>query len=101
MRLLWAMVDRLAGDAADLYAGAVYAPGSPVAGHYLSPHGRGDLYAHRQRATERACAAVTSPHPVFKCIGAANVGTGSLAGMRLLHRLDGGRRCGRSPIRAR
>lgn len=89
VRALWAMVDRLAGDGADLYAGAVYAPGSPLAGHYLSPHGRGDRYRHRQRATERACAAVTSPHPVFKCIGAANVGTGSLAGMRMLHRLDG------------
>lgn len=88
VRGLWAMVDRLAGDTADLYGGTVYAPQSPVAGHYLSPHGRGALYVHRQRVTERACAAVTTPHPVFKCIGAANVGTGSLAGMRLLHRLS-------------
>lgn len=88
IRALWAMVDRLSGAGDDLYGGAVYAPASPVGGHYISPHGRGALYSHRQRATERACqAAFTAPHPVFKCIGAANVGTGSLAGMRLLHRL--------------
>src|SRR3546814_11862387 len=63
---------------------------SPLHGHYISPHGTGALYVHRQRATERACAAgFTTPHPVFKCIGAANVGTGSLAGMRMLHRLAG------------
>ena len=87
IRALWAFVDALAGDTDDLYAGSVYAPGSPVAAHYLSPLGRGSLYTHRQRRAEQACAAVTSPHPVFKCIGAANVGTGSLAGMRLLHRI--------------
>lgn len=90
VRQLWDLVDRLSGAGDDFYGGAVYAPGSPVCGHYISPHGRGALYTHRQRATERACAAAfTTPHPVFKCIGAANVGTGSLAGMRLLHRLAG------------
>lgn len=87
VRSLWAFVEDLAADGEDLYAGAVYAPGSPVAQHYLSPKGRGTVYTHRQRRTELACAAVTTPHPVFKCIGAANVGTGSLAGMRLLHRV--------------
>lgn len=84
---LWAFVDRLAGGGADLYGGGVYGPGSPVAPYYLTPAGRGSRYVLRRRRTERACAAVTSPHPVFKCVGAANVGTGSLAGMRLLRRL--------------
>lgn len=84
---LWSFVDGLAGDAADLYGGGVYGPASPVAGHYLTPAGRGARYTLRRRRTEEACAAVTSPHPVFKCVGAANVGTGSLAGMRLLARL--------------
>ena len=86
---LWAFVEDLAGETEDLYAGPVYAPGSPVADHYLSPLGRGSLYAYRQRRAEQACAGVTTPHPVFKCIGAANVGTGSLAGMRVLHRMAG------------
>lgn len=86
-RSLWAYVERLCRAAPDLYGGAVYAATSPVAAHYLTPAGRGKHYTRRQRVTEVACAAVTSPHPVFKCVGAANVGTGSLAGMRLLHRV--------------
>ena len=89
VRALWAFVERLAMAGGDLYGGAVYAPGSPVAHLYLTPAGRGAGYEHRRRRTEIDCAAVTSPHPVFKCVGAANVGTGSLAGMRLLHRLSG------------
>lgn len=84
---LWELVERLAADGADLYGGLVYAPGTVLSDYYLTPAGRGALYRHRQRRTERACAAVTTPHPVFKCVGAANVGTGSLAGMRLLHRM--------------
>ncbi len=89
VRALWGFVERLAATGDDLYGGGVYAAGSPVAHLYLTPAGRGTGYEHRRRRTEIACAAVTSPHPVFKCVGAANVGTGSLAGMRLLHRLDG------------
>jgi hypothetical protein len=89
VRALWSLVEALTGETEDLYAGTVYAPGSPVADHYLSPLGRGALYVHRQRRAEQACAGVTTPHPVFKCIGAANVGTGSLAGMRMLHRIAG------------
>lgn len=84
---LWSYVDALAGAAEDFYGGEVYAAGSPVAPLYLTPAGRGARYEHRRRRTEVACAAVTSPHPVFKCIGAANVGTGSLAGMRMLTEL--------------
>ena len=86
---LWALIERFADAGDDLYGGLVYATGAPLAPHYLTPAGRGAAYRHRQRRTEQACAAVTTPHPVFKCVGAANVGTGSLAGMRLLHRLHG------------
>ena len=56
--------------------------------YYLSPYGKGDRYRFRQRLTEIACSAITAPHPVLKCIGAANVGTGSLAGMRILRYLS-------------
>ncbi|EDP62427.1 hypothetical protein BAL199_29605 [alpha proteobacterium BAL199] len=87
VRSLWAYVDQLAGPSEDFYGGGVYAAGSPVAGLYLTPAGRGAGYEHRRRRTELACAVVTSPHPVFKCVGAANVGTGSLAGMRILRQL--------------
>lgn len=85
---LWRFVDDLAGAAEDLYGGVVYGEGSPVREHYRAPGFRGARYRHRRRETERVCAeAWTAPHPVFKCIGAANVGTGSLAGMRFLHHL--------------
>lgn len=87
VRALWGYVDLLAGPSEDFYGGAVYAEGSPIRGLYLTPAGRGVGYEHRRRRTEIACAAITSPHPVFKCVGAANVGTGSLAGMRVLRQL--------------
>jgi len=87
VRDLWAFVDRHSGDREDLYGGALYAPGSPVAHHYWRAGPRPVGFVERRRRTELACGAVTWPHPVFKCFSAANVGTGSLAGMRLLHRL--------------
>lgn len=87
-RDLWALVEDVCQDAPELYgAPFYYRKDLPFRRHFLSPAGKGDLYTLRHRLTEAACAVVTSPHPVMKCIGAANVGTGSLAGMRLLHRL--------------
>lgn len=89
-RALWAEVERACEGTPDLYGAPFYARDDlPYARHFLTHAGRGDLYRYRQRLTERACAAVTTPHPVAKCIGPANVGTGSAAGMRLLHRLAG------------
>ena len=82
---LWRYVDGFGRADDDFYGGHIYAPGSPVRDHYMAPNWKGAQYTLRQRRTEHACARqATSPHPVFKCIGAANVGTGSLAGMRLL-----------------
>lgn len=92
-RDLWHYVDGFGGADDDFYGARIYAEGSPVRDHYMAPSWKGARYTFRQRVTERACRAQhTSPHPVFKCIGAANVGTGSLAGMRMLHHL--GRRLG-------
>lgn len=88
-RALWAFVERHAGGGDDLYGGALYEPGSPVAHHYWRSGPRPAGFVERRRRTEHACGQrVTWPHPVFKCFSAANVGTGSLAGMRLLHRLS-------------
>lgn len=85
---LWAFVDGFGHEDDDYYGATVYGPDSPVRKHYIGPGFRGEHYTHRQRLTELACAKQsTNPHPVFKCIGAANVGTGSLAGMRVLHRM--------------
>ncbi len=85
-KALWSLVDRLASDDPELY-GMRIAHTPPFSAHYLTPKGRGSRYRYRQRLTETVCAAITTPHPVLKCIGAANVGTGSLAGMRLFNRL--------------
>ena len=61
----------------------------PWADYYLSPHNHGaPRFASRRRVTEHASRGDgRSPSPTFKAIGADNVATGSMAGMRLLHRL--------------
>ncbi|WP_420406270.1 hypothetical protein [Nisaea sp.] len=85
---VWALVEKAAEKDPELYGAALYQRSDlPYRDYFMAPGWFGDLYRHRQRRTESASSAVTTPHPVFKCIGAANVGTGSLAGMRLLHRL--------------
>ncbi len=87
-RALWALVDSVCEGASELY-GAPFYNRRDLAfhRHFLTPKGSGDLFTSRRRLTEAACAHITWPHPVMKCVGAANVGTGSLAGMRLLNRL--------------
>ena len=84
-RSLWSLVEETCRDVPELY-GAPFYNREDLAfhRHFLSPRGKGDLFTSRRRLTEAACASVTWPHPVMKCVGAANVGTGSLAGMRLL-----------------
>jgi hypothetical protein len=87
-RGLWSLVEEVCGDTPELYGAPFYQREDlPFHRHFLSPKGKGDLFASRRRLTEAACADITWPHPVMKCVGAANVGTGSLAGMRLLDRL--------------
>jgi len=86
---LWAFVDAFNHAEPALYGGALYRdPASPVRGHYWTGGPRPASFMVRRRAAEIAAAGLNAtPHPVFKVFTAANVGTGSLAGMRLLHRL--------------
>ncbi len=85
---LWALIDRLGQASPDYYGGAIWQ--HPELGRYFNAPGqRGDLFASRRRETERAARQFRSPSPVFNCVGPAGVGTGSLAGMRLLHHLAG------------
>ncbi|MGC6453079.1 MAG: hypothetical protein ACON31_04160 [Candidatus Puniceispirillaceae bacterium] len=60
-----------------------------VGDYYLSPkHHGAPRYRSRRRATELAArASARAPSPTFKAIGADNVATGSMAGMRLIHAL--------------
>lgn len=84
---LWQMIDIANGDKADLYGGGLWA--SDIYGpFYNAPKQRGTQFSSRRRHTEQAAAAIRSPSPTFNCVGPAGVGTGSLAGMRLLHSLS-------------
>jgi hypothetical protein len=85
---LWAMVDQVNAGQPDLYGGAMFRH-ALWGDYYLAPPTyQARHYASRRRITEMAArAAGRSPSPTFKAIGADNVSTGSLAGMRLLHRL--------------
>ena len=85
---LWARVEAECSDDPHLYGGAMFAaPG--LADYYLSPRNHGaPRYSSRRRVTELAArAAARAPSPTFKAIGADNVATGSMAGMRLIHAL--------------
>ncbi|MDP4633099.1 MAG: hypothetical protein NWS54_08305 [Porticoccaceae bacterium] len=85
---LWAMIDQVNAGQPDLYGGAMFRH-AIWGDYYLAPpHYQARHYASRRRVTEIAARmAGRSPSPTFKAVGADNVSTGSLAGMRMLHRL--------------
>ena len=85
---LWELIDKTCKKASNFYGGSFYKRKElPFHKYFLSPYGKGELYFPRKRITELFCKKVTAPHPTMKCIGPANVDTGSLAGMRFLHKL--------------
>jgi hypothetical protein len=85
---LWQMVETVCAGDLHLYGGAMFAADG-VADYYLSPKNHGaPNYRSRRRLTEHASrASARAPSPTFKAIGADNVATGSMAGMRLIHAL--------------
>ena len=85
---LWQLVDQVNGDMPHFYGGAMFR--HAVWGEYYlaPPDFDAPRYATRRRLTEIvAKASGRSPSPTFKAVGADNVSTGSMAGMRLLHQL--------------
>ena len=85
---LWAMIDQVNAGQPDLYGGAMFRH-AIWGDYYLAPpHYQARHYASRRRVTEIAARTTgRSPSPTFKAVGADNVSTGSLAGMRMLHQL--------------
>ena len=90
---LWQMIDGINHDQPHFYGGGVWGD-ARLRQYYNAPKrkdgrgGRGDRFQSRRRLTETVAAAqYRSPSPTFNCVGPAGVGTGSLAGMRLLHAL--------------
>lgn len=91
-RALWALVDRMAADEPHLGV-ATMVDHAEIARHFRRHGGRtGDRFGSgigRMRVTERAAqVAGLTPSSSFNLVGAAQVGKASLAGMRLLHRLE-------------
>ena len=91
-RALWALVDHIAADEPHLGVSR-FVDHAEVA-RYFRRHGArtGDRFGTgigRHRVTEPAARAMgVSPTSSFNLVGAAQVGKASLAGMRLLHRLQ-------------
>ena len=97
---LWQMVNQIGqnhNDGAHYYGGVIFRHDDlgQYYNHHKSPPknsdgSRRDLFVSRRRQTEIAAIEMhkRSPSPTFNCIGAAGVGTGSLAGMRILHHLS-------------
>ena len=90
---LWHLIDAKNHDQPHYYGGGLWQD-ADLRRYYNAPKrkdgsgGRGDLFQSRRRLTEtKAAAQVRSPSPTFNCVGPAGVGTGSLAGMRVLHAL--------------
>ena len=84
---LWAEVEARCADDVDLL-GSRYASGDP---RFWTAGPQPKHWNDAPRATEIACRAAElgSPQTPFQLIGAKQVGKGALAGMRLLHRLQG------------
>ncbi|HCF24513.1 MULTISPECIES: hypothetical protein [unclassified Novosphingobium] len=92
-RALWSLVEQVCGN--ELHLGATtFADHPDLAPHFRRHGGReGAAFGGgrgRFRETEHGQArAGCRPYSNFNLVGAAQVGKGSLAGMRLLHRLSG------------
>ena len=85
---LWRLVDTVNGALPHFYGGGMFR--HPVWGaYYLAPPDfSAQHYESRRRVTELAAKeSGRSPSPTFKAVGADNVSTGSMAGMRCIHYL--------------
>ena len=86
---LWQLVEEVNGNLPHFYGGGMFR--HPVWGaYYLAPpYFSAPRYDSRRRITELAAkASGRSPSPTFKAVGADNVSTGSMAGMRCIHYLQ-------------
>ena len=83
---LWTFIDNFNNGEDDFYGGKIWT--DLEYGEYYNSHKKkGKLFQSRRRLTEIVSKKYRSASPVFNCIGPGAVGTGSLAGMRMLHHL--------------
>jgi len=85
---LWRLIERVNQDQLHLYGGGIW-DHPQLGAYYNAPSGRrGAKFFSRRRQTELHARTLKAPSPTFNCVGPAGVGTGSLAGMRLLHQIQ-------------
>ncbi len=86
---LWALIDAICQDAEDFYGGPFYLrPDAPFADYLLFINYKGKHYSNRMRFTDTHCLEKGgNPTSVFKCVGPESVGSGSIAGMWMLHHI--------------
>ena len=99
---LWETVEQQCNGIGNFYGASFFRSlHSPYRQFYHYPNFTGDHYQPLLRITDNAAKAQAGrlPNSVFNCIGAADVGTGTVAGMRVLHEfLDRVRREEMGPI---
>ena len=82
---LWKLIETLNVEYDNFYGGGIWNK-DPYKNFYNAPSSKGILYSSRRRLTEiHAKAMIHSPSPTFNCVGPGAVGTGSIAGMRMLN----------------
>ena len=87
---LWAKVDEISRDEGNFYGGPFYKSRAALFADYIwyrKP--KGSKYSGLFRQTDKACrrAGLDRISSVYKCVG-ATVGVGSVAGFRLLHKIN-------------
>ena len=84
---LWKLIEDNNTNVKNFYGGEIWT--SKTYGNFFnSPKLKGSHFASRRRCTERfAKKKILSPSPTFNCVGPGAVGTGTLAGMRILNLL--------------
>jgi len=100
IKSLWFEIENICKGAQDFYGGPFYKEEpSPFKEYLWYPGHKGSKYQPRLRLTEKNCQnQVTTPTTCFKFLGSNQVGSGSIAGMRFLHALEGLRKEGKIAI---
>jgi hypothetical protein len=90
VKSLWNKIDFSCQEAPDFYGGPFYkSQNAPFSDYLLYQKYKGKKYSNRMRITDNRCAKLAgNPSSVFKCVGPESVGSGSVAGMRLLHHIS-------------
>ena len=84
---LWELIETANSNAKNFYGGEIWT-NKTYGKFFNSPKVRGSLYFGRRRFTEIVAKKnIHSPSPTFNCVGPGAVGTGTLAGMRILNLL--------------